>query len=59
MCESVFRSVEGRPHWGKRHTRTVEEFVELYPKFSKFRELQRSLDPQSKFLNAHLRTIFD
>jgi FAD-linked oxidoreductase len=59
MCESIFRSVEGRPHWGKRHTRTADEFAELYPKFSEFRELQRRLDPQSKFLNAHLRAIFE
>lgn len=59
MCESIFRSVEGRPHWGKRHTRTRDEFVELYPKFEEFRDLRQKLDPNGKFLNAHLRTIFD
>ena len=59
MCESIFRSVEGRPHWGKRHTRTREEFEELYPKFDDFRALRQKLDPQGKFLNPHLRTIFE
>lgn len=59
MCESIFRSVEGRPHWGKRHTRTAEEFVELYPKFDEFRALRQKLDPEGKFLNPHLHTIFD
>jgi FAD-linked oxidoreductase len=59
MCESIFRSVEGRPHWGKRHTRTREEFEELYPKFDAFRALRQKLDPQGKFLNPHLRTIFE
>ncbi len=59
MCESIFRGVEGRPHWGKRHTRTQEEFAELYPKFEDFRSLRRKLDPGMRFLNAHLRTIFE
>jgi FAD-linked oxidoreductase len=58
MCESIFRSVEGRPHWGKRHTRTHEEFAELYPKFGDFCALRDRLDPQMKFLNSHLRGIF-
>jgi len=59
MCESIFRGVEGRPHWGKRHTRTREEFVGLYPRFDDFCALRRNLDPEGKFLNAHLRTIFE
>lgn len=58
MCESIFRSIDGRPHWGKRHTRTREEFEELYPKFGEFNELRKTLDPEGKFLNPHLRTIF-
>jgi FAD-linked oxidoreductase len=59
MCESIFRSVEGRPHWGKRHTRTREEFEELYPRFGDFQALRQIVDPQGKFLNPHLRTIFE
>jgi len=59
MCESIFRSVEGRPHWGKRHTRTQEEFAELYPRFGEFRALRRKLDPAMKFLNAHLKGLFE
>jgi FAD-linked oxidoreductase len=59
MCESIFRGVEGRPHWGKRHTRTREEFAELYSKFEQFRALRHRLDPNNKFLNAHLRGIFE
>jgi len=59
MCESIFRSVEGRPHWGKRHTRTREEFEELYPRFGDFQALRQKVDPNGKFLNPHLRTIFE
>lgn len=58
-CEAIFRSHEGRPHWGKRHSRTGHEFAALYPEFERFRALRRELDPGAKFLNAHLRTIFD
>jgi len=57
--ETIFRKYEGRPHWGKRHTRTAHEFAAIYPEFERFRELRRKLDPGAKFLNAHLRTIFD
>ena len=35
------------------------EFAALYPEFERFRALRRELDPGAKFLNAHLRTIFD
>lgn len=59
MCESIFRGVEGRPHWGKRHTRTTEELMELYPKFADFRALRQKLDPAGKFLNPHLHTLFE
>jgi FAD-linked oxidoreductase len=58
-CEGIFRSVEGRPHWGKRHTRTRPEFAGLYPKFEDFRSLRAKLDPGMRFLNPHLRTIFE
>jgi FAD-linked oxidoreductase len=58
-CEAIFRRYEGRPHWGKRHTRSREEFAALYPEFERFRSLRRELDPQGKFLNAHLRSIFE
>jgi FAD-linked oxidoreductase len=58
-CEAIFRRYDGRPHWGKRHNCTGHEFAALYPDFERFRALRRELDPGAKFLNAHLRTIFD
>jgi FAD-linked oxidoreductase len=57
-CESIFRRYDGRPHWGKRHTRTAAELETLYPKYSDFCALRRRLDPQGKFLNAYLREMF-
>jgi len=58
-CEAIFRSYQGRPHWGKRHTRNADELGVLYPKFEEFRSVRRKLDPKGKFLNAHLRAMFE
>ena len=58
-CESVFRACEGRPHWGKRHTQSREELGRLYPEFANFCALRRQLDPQGKFLNTYLKTMFE
>ena len=58
-CEAIFRSYEGRPHWGKRHTRSHEELTALYPAFERFCSLRRELDPTGKFLNGYLRTLFE
>jgi FAD-linked oxidoreductase len=57
-CEAIFRNYEGRPHWGKRHTRTAAELESLYPQYGVFRDLRRRLDPSGKFLNNHLQSMF-
>jgi FAD-linked oxidoreductase len=58
-CEEIFGRYEGRPHWGKRHTRTRHELAALYPEFERFQDVRRRLDPGGKFLNAHLRSLFE
>jgi FAD-linked oxidoreductase len=58
-CEAIFRGYEGRPHWGKRHTRSASELGELYPQYDAFVALRRRLDSGGKFLNAHLRAMFE
>ncbi|MGN6516932.1 MAG: D-arabinono-1,4-lactone oxidase [Rhizomicrobium sp.] len=58
-AEEVFRRYEGRPHWGKRHTRTSRDLPAVYPEFGRFQALRRHLDPAGKFLNSHLRGIFE
>lgn len=57
-CEAIFRRYEGRPHWGKRHTRTASELAQIYPKYDDFVRLRRQLDPSGKFLNDYLRELF-
>jgi FAD-linked oxidoreductase len=56
--EAVFQDHGGRPHWAKRHTLTSEDVLRLYPKAEDWGRVRRRVDPQAKFLNAHLRTLF-
>ncbi|CAN5531596.1 L-gulono-1,4-lactone dehydrogenase [soil metagenome] len=51
--EAVMREYEGRPHWGKRHTRTAEEFAALYPEWEAFAKARDELDPRRSFRNAY------
>ena len=55
--EPIFREHRGRPHWGKLHSRTAEDLFALYPRFTEFCALRRSLDPRGVFLNGHLRKL--
>lgn len=48
----------GRPHWGKMHTLTAEDFAGLYPEWQQFKALRERLDPGGLFLNDHLRIVF-
>lgn len=57
-AERIFRQHEGRPHWGKMHSLSARELVELYPHWERFHEVRRRLDPQGRFLNSLLRRLF-
>ncbi|MFI0235084.1 D-arabinono-1,4-lactone oxidase [Streptomyces sp. NPDC016845] len=56
-AERIFTAHEGRPHWGKMHTRDAAYFAEAYPRFGEFTELRDRLDPDRLFGNAYLRRI--
>lgn len=56
--EAIFRRYDGRPHWGKLHTRTAAELETVYPRWADFQAVRRRLDPQGKFLNPYLRELF-
>jgi FAD/FMN-containing dehydrogenase len=57
--EEIFKRYQGRPHWGKIHTRSAGELAELYPRWHDFRRVRAALDPQGIFLNDYLRELFD
>ncbi|MEM8765982.1 MAG: D-arabinono-1,4-lactone oxidase [Pseudomonadota bacterium] len=57
--EPIFWKYGGRPHWGKIHSLGYAELKALYPRFDDFCDLRRSLDPDGRLLNDHLRRLFN
>lgn len=57
-AEAVFRSVKGRPHWGKIHTHQASELAELYPEWPRFTQIRQQFDPNGRFINRYLEDIF-
>ena len=51
------RAHDGRPHWGKLHTRDRATSRRLYPRFGDFLALRDRLDPDRVFANAYLRRV--
>ncbi|MFI6353717.1 D-arabinono-1,4-lactone oxidase [Streptomyces sp. NPDC050743] len=56
-AERIFTAHEGRPHWGKVHTRDAEYFARVYPRFDEFTALRDRLDPERLFQNDYLRRV--
>nr|WP_222132153.1 D-arabinono-1,4-lactone oxidase [Pseudonocardia sp. C8] len=55
--EAVLSALDGRPHWGKLHTRTAAQLRPRYPRFDEFVELRDRLDPEGRFRNAYLDRV--
>jgi L-gulono-1,4-lactone dehydrogenase len=55
--ERVMRDHDGRPHWGKLHTRTAADLAPAYPRFADFLALRDRLDPDRVFANDYLRRV--
>ncbi len=55
--ERILREHGGRPHWGKVHTRMVDDLAPAYERFDDFLDLRRRLDPDRVFDNAYLRRV--
>ena len=56
--EPIFWKYQGRPHWGKLHSLGARQLQALYPRWKEFTELRQALDPQGRFVNAHLAGLF-
>jgi FAD-linked oxidoreductase len=56
-AERIFTAHEGRPHWGKIHTRDAEYLSRVYPRFEEFTALRDRLDPERRFRNDYLRRV--
>ncbi|MDF9717898.1 FAD-binding protein [Nocardioides sp. ChNu-153] len=55
--EPVLRAHDGRPHWGKLHTRTAADLAPAYPRFDDFLALRERLDPDRVLANAYTRRV--
>jgi L-gulono-1,4-lactone dehydrogenase len=55
--EDVMCAYDGRPHWGKLHTRTAADLAPAYPRFGEFVALRDRLDPDRLFSNDYLRRV--
>jgi FAD/FMN-containing dehydrogenase len=57
--DAILRQYDARPHWGKLHFNRAEDMSRLYPRFQDFQAIRRRLDPSGRFLNDHLRSLFE
>jgi FAD-linked oxidoreductase len=57
LIEPILRAHDGRPHWGKLHTRQADGLAEVYPRFGEFLAMRDRLDPDRVFGNAYLRRV--
>ena len=57
LMEAVMKDHDGRPHWGKLHTRQADGLAALHPRFEDFLALRDRLDPDRVFTNAYLRRV--
>ncbi|MCU7822521.1 D-arabinono-1,4-lactone oxidase [Kitasatospora sp. DSM 101779] len=55
--ERLMTAHQGRPHWGKLHTRDAEYLAGAYPHFGDFTELRDKVDPGRVFANDYLRRV--
>jgi FAD-linked oxidoreductase len=57
QLEPIFDQFEGRPHWGKSHTKAHHQLARLYPKWRDWKEIQQTLDPEQRMLNPDMMHI--
>jgi FAD-linked oxidoreductase len=55
--DTLLRSYDGRPHWGKMHFRTADDLRPAYPKFDEFLGVRNELDPDRRFANGYLDRV--
>jgi L-gulonolactone oxidase len=50
--EEIMDSLDGRPHWGKRHFQTATTLRSRYREWDRFQAIRTRLDPDGRFGNA-------
>ena len=57
QVEDLLRGYDGRPHWGKLHTRTAGDLDVAYPRWHEFQAVRDRLDPDRLFTNDYLERV--
>ncbi|KAA0919425.1 D-arabinono-1,4-lactone oxidase [Dietzia sp. ANT_WB102] len=57
LAEAIFLAADGRPHWGKMHTRTAEDLSAMVDRFDDFVLVRDSLDPDRVFGNDYTERV--
>ncbi|MFC7327382.1 D-arabinono-1,4-lactone oxidase [Marinactinospora rubrisoli] len=55
--EPLFTEVDGRPHWGKVHSRDHRYLERVYPMFGAALEVRERVDPDRRFANRYLDRV--
>jgi L-gulono-1,4-lactone dehydrogenase len=55
--EDILRSHDGRPHWGKLHTRTYDNLSATYKRMDDFQSLRQKMDPLGLFSNPYVNQV--
>ncbi|HEY2633007.1 MAG TPA: D-arabinono-1,4-lactone oxidase [Solirubrobacteraceae bacterium] len=55
--EEIMDSLDGRPHWGKRHFQTAATLRGRYPEWDRFQAIRARLDPDGRFANAYTERV--
>ncbi|MER2084211.1 D-arabinono-1,4-lactone oxidase [Rhodococcus sp. (in: high G+C Gram-positive bacteria)] len=55
--EAIARAVDGRPHWGKMHNRTVDDLRPTYDRLDDFVAVRDKYDASRVFDNEYLRQV--
>lgn len=55
--EALVRAHDGRPHWGKLHTRTAADLAPAYPRWHEHAAAREALDPDRLFTNDYLARV--
>ena len=51
--EAIMMEYDGRPHWGKMHTRQAENLSTTYPMWGTFQQMRMQLDPEGLFMTDY------
>lgn len=56
-AQQIFLAHDGRPHWGKMHSVSLDRFMDSLPRFEDFLAVRDRYDPDRVFANEYTRRV--